>query len=373
MIRTNKGLLAAALSLAALTATGCRQTTADAAGVGEPAVVTVGRENVASVTRQQIQIGPSLSGELRPAREATVRAEVGGPVLEVLVDAGQAVSRGALIGRIAALAIEDAVVSARSGVRSAEQVYDVAKREAERVDTLVRGGALADRDLELARSAVATSEAQVADAKARLASAQKLLDATSIRAPLTGLVSRRAVNAGDVIAPGGELVTIIDPSSMRLEASVPSEALPALAIGAPVQFHVRGYPGQTFTGKIERLSPTADPVTRQVPIFVAIPNAGGRLVAGLFAEGRVISERREVMAVPVSAVNVTGQSTWVVRLKDGRAERVDVQLGVRDDRTERVEVRSGLAAGDLLLVGAAQAVTPCTPVKVAAAAAAAAK
>ena len=245
------------------------------------------------------------------------------------------------------------------------QFMPVARRESERVASLVRGGALAERDLELARSAATVAEAQLADARARLASAQKLLDATTIRASITGVISHRAVNAGDVIAPGGELVTIIDPSSMRLEAAVPSEALQALTVGAPVEFSVRGYPDQTFTGHIERLSPVADRVTRQVPIFVAIPNAGGRLVAGLFAEGRVISETHEALAVPMAAVNLSGQTAWVMRLRGGVAERVELQLGARDDRTERVEVRAGLAEGDQLLVGAAQAVTPGTPVKVA--------
>jgi len=347
-----------------MTAASCGRSGPPAAANVSPAAMTVGPETIVKVTRQQVRVGPSLSGELRPAREATVRAEVGGSVLEMHGDAGQAVARGALIGRIEALAIRDGVFSAQSGVRSAEQALDVTRREADRVASLVRGGALAERDLELARSAATAAEAQLADARARLASAQKLLDATTIRAPLAGLISHRAVNAGDVIAPGGELVTIIDPSSMRLEAAVPSEALSSLQVGAPVEFAVRGYPGQTFTGSIERLGAMADRVTRQVPIFVAIPNAGGRLLAGLFAEGRVITETREAITVPQSAVNLAGQSAWVLRLRDGRAERVDIELGARDDRTERVEVRSGLAEGDVLLGGAAQAVTPGTPVTV---------
>lgn len=362
----NSTLLGAAVLGAGLivTAAACGRPAAPAGDAAAPAVITVGPENTVTVTRQRIRVGPSLSGELQPAREATVRAEVGGSVLEVHGDEGQAVARGALIGRIEALAIRDGVLSAQSGVRSAEQALNVARREAERVASLVRGGALAERDLELAGSASTAAEAQLADARARLASAQKLLDATTIRAPIAGLISHRAVNAGDVIAPGGELVTIIDPSSMRLEAAVPSEALSSLAVGAPVEFSVRGFPGQSFTGRIERLGAMADRVTRQVPIFVAIPNAGGRLLAGLFAEGRVITETHEALAVPLSAVNLAGQTAWVMRLRAGRAERVELQLGARDDRTEQVEVRSGLAEGDVLLGGAAQAVTPGTPVKV---------
>ena len=150
-------------------------------------------------------------------------------------------------------------------------------------------------------------------------------------------------------------------------------ALFALKIGTPVEFEVRGYPGQTFDAHIERIAPAADPVTRQVTIFVDVPNTRGRLVAGLFAEGRVTSERRQSIVVPATAVDTGGQTPWVLRLRDGKAERVPVQIGVRDDRAERGEILTGLAAGDVLLTGAARAVTPGTPVTVTGAAAAPAK
>jgi RND family efflux transporter MFP subunit len=181
---------------------------------------------------------------------------------------------------------------------------------------------------------------------------------------MSGIVSVRHVNAGDVVTPGSELYTIIDPSSMRLAASVPSEQIGAVRVGAPVSFQVRGYPDQSFDGRIERISPAADSVTRQVPIFVTIPNKGGRLVAGLFAEGRVTREARRGLVVPLTAVNENGPSPWVMRVRDGKAERVEVKLGLRDDQTERVEIASGVAEGDVLLLGAAQGMTPGTPVTI---------
>jgi hypothetical protein len=103
---------------------------------------------------------------------------------------------------------------------------------------------------------------------------------------------------------------------------------------------------------------------------VDVPNTGGQLVAGLFAEGRVTSERRRAVVVPARAVDTSGQRPWVLRLRDGKAERVTVEVGLRDDRAERLEILSGLAAGDVLLAGAARAVTPGTPVTVTGAASA---
>lgn len=338
----------------------------EAQGPPPPQAVTIGPESVARVERGEVRTGPLISGELHPEREATVRAEVGGAILEVRVDEGQPVRRGALIARIEARALDDTRMSAQSAVRSAEQALGVAEREAARTETLVKGGALAERDLEAARNAVAAARAQLADARARLASAERQLGDTVIRAPITGIVSDRPVNQGDVVAPGTPLVTIIDPSSMRLDASVPSAALPSLRVDQPVEFRVRGYGEQLFTGHIERISPAADPVTRQVPIYVSVPNTAGRLIAGLFAEGRITSETRTGLVVPSAAVETEGSSSWVLRVRDGKAERVAVEVGLTDEARGRVELRSGVAEGDVLLTGAAHAVTPGTPVKVAA-------
>jgi RND family efflux transporter MFP subunit len=328
-----------------------------------PVAVRIGTENIVTVERDIIVAGPTISGELRAQREATVRAEIGGALTQVSVEEGQAVRRGALLGRIETRTLDDVRQSAESAMRSAENQLAVAQREMERTEMLVKAGALAARELDVARNNISSAEAQLADAKSRLASAERQLGDTVLRAPIDGTVSRRSVNTGDVVGVGDELFTIIDPSSMRLEASVPSDDLSSLRIGSVVEFTVRGYE-QRFRGRIERIAPQADPSTRQVPIFVAIPNDGGRLVAGLFGEGRVVSESAEGLVVPANAVNTSGASPWALRVTDGKTEQVSVSLGLTDPRTERVQVTSGLNEGDMLLRGAAQGITPGTPVQV---------
>ena len=330
-----------------------------------PAPLQIGAENLVTVQREDIVIGPMISGELRPARKATVRAELGGAMTQVTVDEGQAVRKGALLGRIDARTLDDARQSAASAVTSAENELALARRETERTEQLVSAGALAARELDLTRGRVAAAEAQLADARARLASTQRNLRDAVIDAPITGIVSDRAVSAGDVVSPGTALFTIIDPSSMRLEASVPSDDLRMLRVGAAVLFEVRGYE-RPFEGTIERIAPSADPTTRQIPIYVAIPNVGGRLLAGLFAEGRVVSESARGLIVPVNAVNTTEGAPWVLRVADGRTEKVAVTLGLRDPRTERVQIVSGVNEYDTLLRGTAQGITPGTTVRVSA-------
>jgi RND family efflux transporter MFP subunit len=355
------------IGLSALLFAACGSAADDTAkAAAAPAAVQVGPENVLTVGKDTIVVGPNISGELRAEREATVRAELGGSLTEVAAEEGQTVRKGQLLGRIDAPTLGEARQSALSAVRSAENQLSVAQREAERTQQLVTAGALAARDLDVARNTVTSAEAQVADAKARLVNVEKQVSDTVLRAPIAGIVSKRPVNMGDVVTVGSELFTIIDPSSMRLEASVPSDSLSALRLGATVDFSVRGY-DQRFQGVIQRIAPEADPTTRQVPIFVSIPNPGGRLVAGLYAEGRVVTQSQAGLVVPASVVSNSGGAPWVLRIADGKAERVNVTVGLRDQRTERVAISGGLDEGDQLLRGAAQGIAPGTPVQLSAA------
>jgi RND family efflux transporter MFP subunit len=319
---------------------------------------------VVEVQPQQIIVGPLVSGELKAEREATVRAEVGGAILQVFPREGEAVAVGTLLAKIDGKTLTDAYASAQSAQRSADQTAEWAQKEAARIESLVKGGALAERDAEVARNAATQAKAAADDARARVTSVRKSLDDLTVRAPIAGIVSKRHVDTGDVVAPGGELYTIIDPTSMRLEASVPSEQIGAVRVGAPVSFTVRGYPNERFEGRIERVSPTADPTTRQVPIFVTIPNKTRRLVAGLFAEGRLEQASKTALVVPQTAVNENSGAPWVLKVQDGKAQRVEVTIGLRDEQTERVEISRGVAPGDILLVGAAQGMTPGTPLRI---------
>ncbi|MGH7481009.1 MAG: efflux RND transporter periplasmic adaptor subunit, partial [Longimicrobiales bacterium] len=282
----------------------------------------------------------------------------------VEADRGEAVTAGTLLASIDDGSAEQAYASARSAVNSAQTSLDVAQRQAERTEALVEGGALAERDLDLALAAVAQTRSQLDAAQAQFATAAERLENTSVRAPITGVVAARAVSIGDVVSPGAALFTVIDPSSMRLEAEVPSAALGELSVGTPVQFAVRGYPNQLFEGEVVAISPAADPVTRQIPITVSIPNPGNRLVAGLFAEGRIGTESAEGLVAPTSAVDLDAAAPTVLRLTGGRAEEVAVDIGIIDTETERVQFISGVEAGDTLLIGAARAITPGTPVRV---------
>ena len=349
--------------LALLLVAGCKGK-ADATAETAPPPVVLGPENFALVEQAELTDGPPISGSLMPELAAQVRSEVTGSVIEVVADQGMAVKKGTVLARIDETAYRDAYLSARAMVRTQENNLQVARRNAERTKRLADAGAVAERELEQAQYTATNAEGLLADARARLATASKQLEKTTVRAPFAGVVSEAVVSAGDVVQPGGALFTVVDPRSMRLEASVPASELAVVKVGTPVEFSVSGYGDRKFTGRISRVNPAVDPATRQVRIYVALPNAENTLVAGLFAEGRVSADTRTAIVAPRSAVDVRGIRPVVMRLRGGRVERVEVRTGVTEAASERIEILAGVAAGDTLLLGSAQGIAPGTVARI---------
>lgn len=366
-ISFSRGLTTSMILVLPLYASGCKGSSADTTKAATtPSGMIVGPENIAIVKAEQIRSGPAISGALAPEEQATVRAEVGGAVLRTFVEQGQRVTKGSPLVRLDDAALRETELSTRAALTTAESNAATAKRQVDRDDALLKAGAIAERDLELVRNQYSAAEAQVANARAMLANAVKQLSKTTIVAPFTGIVSARQVSAGDVAQIGGALYTIVNPATMRLEASVPADQLSVVRLGAPVDFTVNGYPTRQFTGRITSINPIADPATRQVRIIATLPNTNGVLVGGLFADGHVAAEVRTAPVLPLAAVDERSLRPFVMRIKNGQIQKAEVALGIRDAATETVEVRSGVQAGDTILLGAARGISEKTPVKVSA-------
>jgi RND family efflux transporter MFP subunit len=370
--RLNLRTLTPLLALLLLSATGCKKG-GDAAAAsktgkdGKPAplpTMALGPEDTAVVTPGPVESGPALTGTLTAQRQAAIRAQIAGSVLTVTAEPGQAVTRGQTLARLDSSSLTDAYNSARSIATSARSALAVAEREATRQETLVKAGAVAQRNVETAQQSVVQARATLAQAQSQIASAEKQLAYTTVTAPFSGVVSERPVSAGDVVQPGTSLYTVVDPSSLQLEAAIPAEQLAALKVGSPVRFTITGYGDRTFKGSITRINPSADPTTRQVRVYAEVPNPGD-LVAGLYAEGRVESESRHGLTLPTAAIDRRMAKPAVLVVRDGKVARVDVQLGLADEKAQRVEVLHGVAAGDVVLLGAAQEIAPGTPVTLA--------
>lgn len=343
---------------------GCERGSPEARRPQEQAVVVLGPEDVVRVASRVLESGPVLSGTLQARRAATMRAEVQGSVLEMAVEQGQRVKKGQLLARIEDTSLQDQLLAARTTVRVARAALQVARAEEERSRELANAGVITRRELEQAELSRFNVQARLSEAEARLALARQQVGRTRLLSPFAGVVSERHASAGDIVQPGTALYTVVDPTSLRLEASVPAAQLGTLEPGVEVDFNVGGYGDRGFEGRIERINPAVDPGTGQVRLYITLPNTGQTLLTGLFAEGRVAALRHEAPAVPVSAVDIRAEPPTVLRVKDGQVERVPVTLGMTDELARLVELRSGVRPGDVLLRASAGNVSEGTPVEV---------
>lgn len=367
MISSRSRAVPVLLLAAALCSSGCgrKEKEARRKAAEAPPPIVLGPEDTALVARGEVRTGPLLTGTLTAQRQAVLRAQIAGSVLRLTAQPGETVGRGAVLARLDSSALTDAYGSARAAVTSARSALGVARREAGRQRTLVAAGAVAQRDVEAAQQAQVAAEANLAQARSQLASAEKQLQYTAVTAPFAGVVSERAASEGDAVQPGTALLTVVDPSSLELEAAISAEELGGLRLGSSVTFTVTGYGDRTFRGRISRINPSADPITRQVRVYATLPNEGNRLVAGLYGEGRVESASRVGLVLPAAAIDRRMAKPAVLAVRDGKVVRIEVALGLVDDREQKVELRSGVKAGDVVLVGAAQEIQPGTAVQLA--------
>lgn len=328
-----------------------------------PSKTLLGPEDTARAEIDVIVSGPLVAGFIEPEQRAQIRAEAAGTVTDVRVETGERVRAGTRLASIEETALRERVLSAQSAVTSARERLQVARQQLERLRKLEAVAGASERELEVARSEVSSAQAQLEQAKAELAVAREGLEGATVLSPLTGRVSMREVSAGDVVAEGTLLFVVIDPSTMRLRASVPASALNQVRTGMQVQFQVRGRPQERFRGRLTQIAPSVDPATRQVEVLVSIPNPEGRLLDGLFAEGRLALRQLEAVVVPLAAVDQTTSPPTALVVRHGQVEQTSLQLGIVDTPREQAQVRAGLRPGAIVLKGPARTIPPGTPVQ----------
>lgn len=231
------------------------------------------------------------------------------------------------------------VESAEAAVESARSGLDGARRHLATVKEASRVG---DREATTSEAAVIQAEAALELARAQLANA-------TITAPVSGLVSFRAIDPGELASPGVPLVGIVSVDRVFVEVTLTENLLGKIKAGAPVQVQVDAFPDRKITGRIANLAPAADSRTRSYTARVHLDNSRGDLRPGMFATVFLTAERRAgVVVAPTAAiVDRNGQPTVFV-VEGGRAVEREVTVGLANSQV--TEIRSGLKAGEQIVV-----------------------
>jgi membrane fusion protein, multidrug efflux system len=313
-------------------------------------VLLLAAEDLRTVSLAGAAGGPVITGSVQPEKRADLRAEVAAVVTQVAKDNGEAVKRGELLMRLDDTSIRESLQSAAAGSRAAQQAFDQAQRQVERLKTLQAQGMTSAQALDDAEGRRNAAQSELVAARARGVSAQQQLRRTEVRAPFDGVVSERKASVGDTAQIGKELVKVIDPRGMRFEGLISADRMDEVKTGQRVSFRINGFGDEAFAGTVQRIDATANATTRQVEVMVAFAEgAKAPRVAGLYAEGRIASGGAAAARLADASVVRSADGAHVWRVKDGKLSKVAVQLGARDERSGEHELKSGLADGDVLL------------------------
>jgi RND family efflux transporter MFP subunit len=325
-----------------------------------------------TVQRMNIQRMVDLAGTLLSPDEAKVSAEAAGVVRAVLVEIGREVKAGDPLVKLEPKELQLALARAESAlrqtraqlgmtgpleegdnpppddqiasVRNAYATYLDAKATSERFHALSARGVVSPSDLQAAdtrlkvaeaayQSATDTMRGQKAllqDRRAAYDLALKKFNDTTVRAPITGIVSDRPVHVGEFISERTVVATIVQVNPLKLRTGAQEKHAGIIQAGQPVEFRVESYGDTLFHGKVAYVSPSLDQTMRTFTVEALVDNSDRRLKPGFFAKGVILTNMDQgVLAVPDTAVSTLAGVSSVYVVKNNRITQQQVTLGVR--------------------------------------------
>src|SRR3954471_13621406 len=321
---------------------------------------------VVKVVEQPLNVTLSLPGELTPYQAVALYSRVTGFVKTITVDRGSRVHSGQQLAVLEAPELGAQKSEAQSKLQGAEAQLAAVRSKAEASASTYEKlkaasatpGVVAGNDVVLAQKTVEGDQSQIAAAMQNVEAARQALTAVSdmegylrITAPFSGVVSERNVHPGALVGPAGgpgtamPIVRIVESNRLRLVIPVPEAYTAGLANGTSLTFTVTPYPGQTFTGTVSRISQSVDVATRTMAVELDVNNADGRLAPGTFCQVQwPVHRTAPSLLVPSGSVASTTGRTFVIRVRDGRTEWVDVKTGLTSGPL--IEVFGDLHPGD---------------------------
>jgi RND family efflux transporter MFP subunit len=284
-----------------------------------------------------------FSGPLVAPNTAVVRAKATGTLLALDVQEGQRVKAGQPLGRIDVSDLSSRVAERAANLASAQATLAQAQRTHDSNTGLARDKFISPIALENSRTQLDGAKAQVAAAQAQLESARVALREASLLAPISGIVAKRYVVAGEKVTAEQQLFDIVDLRQLELAGTVGTQEVPRLAAGMPVDLRVEGVDAPVH-GVLARIAPQAEAGTRSIGVAVRLANDKEALRAGEYAVARVqIGDVKPRLTVPIGAISSASGQEYVWTLEHGKLLRRTVITGRRDAARGRAEVLEGLA------------------------------
>ncbi|MGV7209570.1 efflux RND transporter periplasmic adaptor subunit [Oxalobacteraceae bacterium A2-2] len=328
--------------------------------------------DVAAIATRSLALSLPLSGSLTPLSSATIKSKVSGQVEFTAVREGMRVQQGQVLARIDQADLRARLTQQQAALDEAQARLAMASKNEANSAALLKQKYISQTAYDTTQNAVDLARASVKSAAAQVEIARIALDDGVIRAPLSGVVSKRHVQPGEKLAPDMPVYTIVNLSELVLEAQVPAAEIPRVKVDQDVRFRVDGFPGRDFHGKVARINPTTEAGSRAMLVYISVPNEEGVLLGGMFAKGSIVTERSaEKPLLPLAALRGTPERPLVHKIEHGQVVAQPVTLGLRNEDEGLAEVNAGLQAGDQVIIARLDSVKPGSRVKLPAASAAA--
>ncbi len=342
---------------------------------------------VARASRANLSNDIKLTAEFQPYQEVDVMAKVSGYVKSIKVDIGDRVREGQLIATLEIPEMQDdlarasatidaanaEVAMARDAIRRTESQYQIAHLSFTRILDVSQKekGLVPQQEVDEAHSRDEVAQEQIAEARSRLQAAEQrtrvarteearvktLLQYATINAPFAGVITKRFANTGSMIQAGTSsqsqampLVRLAQNNVLRLVLPVPESAVSRIHVGETLDVHVSSL-NRTFPGRVARSTGNVQMSTRTMDTQVDVQNANFTLLPGMYAEVDLrLDSRENALSVPVDAIEGTGAAAHVFVVREpGTIQSTAVAPGV--ETAQRVEILSGIAEGDMVVVG----------------------
>ncbi|MDQ6827559.1 MAG: efflux RND transporter periplasmic adaptor subunit [Gemmatimonadota bacterium] len=330
---------------------------ADQGGAGGPGgatrsqSITLAPNDVLTLRPQPMEEATPITGSLLPMETVDVRARVDGILTGVYAREGTPVRTGQVLARFEASQQQSDVQSAEADRSSAQTDVAAAQWNFDQSKDLFKAGAIAERDLKVAEQAVQSAKARLAASDAKLRAVNLAERDTRVLATTNGVVEKRMVETGEAVARNTVLMTVVNSNVLELAAQLPERKSNGIHAGQTVHFTANG---KQLEGKIARVSPTVDAVTRSITVYAQLPNSSNAIRGGTFATGRIVGRTvNGAIVIPISALHQTADSgrPYVYRI-DGKAIGIaQVALGIVDEQRGMAQVTDGLKSGDRIIVG----------------------
>jgi RND family efflux transporter MFP subunit len=244
-------------------------------------------DDVATVGTASLVRRLPLSGSLMPLNQTTIKAKVGGELLDVRVREGQSVSKGQVLALIDTRNQQAQVASQRAGLEKAKADLAIAKLNLENNQRLLEKKFIAQNVLDTSQSTYDAAVAGVKLAEAQLKLAEIGLEDSVVRAPFAGSIARRLAEPGEKVSPDSPLLGLVDLTQLELQASAPAAEIPAIKPGQKAEVRVDGYGEQRFEATVQRINPATEQGSRSILIYLSLDNSEGLLRGGMFAQGEI--------------------------------------------------------------------------------------